>query len=72
LEMPECQFPLSKAPFSFISPHIAFALWSPSLSRIEKQGNVDIVTPCVSLAAIANVTGRPPLAAVLQISQPNY
>jgi hypothetical protein len=32
----------------------------------EKHGQVDKVTPRVSFAAIANVTGRPPLAAVLR------
>lgn len=47
------------------------ALKSPSLS-IEKQGHVDNVTPRASLAAIANVTGLPPFAAVLQIARPAH
>lgn len=44
---------------------MSFALGSLSLPPSEKHGKLDNVTPGACFAAIANVRGRPPLAAVL-------
>lgn len=50
---------------SFSSIQMSLALGSLSLPPSEKHGKLDNVMPGACFAAIANVRGRPPLAAVL-------